>query len=123
MAENIFGRTLKAHRKKLGLTLREFCLKNDIDPGNYSRLERGRASPPQGQQLLEKYAVALEIQRDTDAWIEFFDAAAAARGEFPKDLLSDEELIDKLPALFRTLRGHPFPSEKLDELLEMIRRS
>ncbi len=79
--------------------------------------------PPQNPELLEKYATALGLVRGSDEWLEFFDVAAAERGELPPDLLSDEELVEKLPVLFRTLRGQPVPPEKLDELVERIRRS
>jgi hypothetical protein len=57
--------------------------------------------------LLEKYAGALGLERGSDDWLKLFDLAAASRGQLPKDLLSDEELLEKLPALFRTLRGRP----------------
>jgi transcriptional regulator with XRE-family HTH domain len=118
-----FGKLLKKLRMAKGLTLREFCQKNGFDPGTYSRLERGRFPPPQRPELLEKYADAFGLKRGSDDWLEFFDVAAAGRGEIPKDLLSDEEVVDKLPILFRTLRGSPVPIDKLDELVEQIRRS
>lgn len=118
-----FGKLLKTLRMKKGLTLREFCLTNGIDPGNYSRLERGLFPPPQKEELLEKYATALGLQRGSDEWLEFFDVAATSRGEIPHDLLSDEEVVGKLPILFRTLRASPIPVDKLDDLVEKIRRS
>lgn len=118
---NAFGDLLKIRRRMLGKTLRDFCLENGFDPGNYSKLERGRFPPPQKTELLEKYATALGLRRQSEEWLEFFDLAAATRGELPKDLLGDDELIAKLPALFRTLRGSQVSSEKLDELIEKVR--
>ncbi len=47
-----FGEFFKAKRQALGLTLREFCLKHKLDPGNISRLERGLLAPPQGRERL-----------------------------------------------------------------------
>jgi transcriptional regulator with XRE-family HTH domain len=123
MATNAFGKLLKEYRQRTGLTLREFCLKHGIDAGNFSRLERGRFSPPQKEALLEKYAVALGLTRGSEEWIEFFDSAAAARGEIPKDLLDDEQLVAKLPLLFRTLRGNQVPPDKLEALIERIRKA
>lgn len=123
MAAHAFGRLLKKLRADKGLTLREFCQANGFDPGNYSRLERGLFAPPQREELLERYANAFGLQRGSDAWIEFFDLAAAARGELPKDLLRDEDLLEKLPVLFRTLRGEKVPPEKLDQLVEKVRRA
>ena len=118
-----FGSLLKKLRVAKRITLREFCLKNGFDPGNYSRLERGLFQPPQREELLEKYANALGLVRGSDDWLEFFDTAAATRGEIPKDLLSDEEMVGKLPAFFRTLRGARMDGDKLDDFVEKIRRS
>jgi transcriptional regulator with XRE-family HTH domain len=118
-----FGKLLKKLRMEKELTLREFCLANGLDPGNYSRLERGLFAPPQREDLLAKYATALGLGRGSGEWLEFFDLAATCRGEIPKDLLSDEEVLEKLPVLFRTLRGTRLPPEKLDEIVDKVRRS
>ena len=118
-----FGKRMKELRIAKGLTLREFCQANRFDPGNYSRLERGLFAPPQKEELLAKYALALGLTRGSDAWLEFFDLAAASRGELPPDLLSDEQVVEKLPVLFRTLRGSPVTEAQMDGLVEKIRRS
>ena len=123
MNTKAFGEMLKRLRMTKGITLREFCLAHKLDPGNYSRLERGLFPPPQREELLEKYAMALDLRRGSDEWIEFFDLAAASRGEIPRDILSDQEVVGKLPAVFRTLRGKPLSADKLDELVEKIRRT
>ena len=117
-----FGAFLKQMRAHKGLTLRGFCLENSIDPGNYSRLERGKVNPP-GREVLERYARALGIEEDSSDWFQFFDLAAAARGEIPEDLMSDEELASKLPLVFRTLRGEQVSGEELLELAKRIRRT
>jgi transcriptional regulator with XRE-family HTH domain len=122
MSIEMFGKLLKSLRQRTGNTMRDFCLEHKFDPGNYSRLERGRFPPPQREDLLEKYATALGLSRGSEEWIEFFDTAAACRGEIPKDLLADDELLEKLPVLFRTLRGSPVATDHLDELIEKIRR-
>ncbi|HUT10196.1 MAG TPA: hypothetical protein VMY42_06845 [Thermoguttaceae bacterium] len=118
-----FAAMLKRIRIRRGMTLREFCLRNKLDPGNYSRVERGIYRPPQSKELLEKYAIALALERGSDEWLELFDLAAAERGEIPADLMTDQEVIDKLPVLFRTMRGQQVSPERLDELIEKIRRS
>jgi transcriptional regulator with XRE-family HTH domain len=123
MANSAFGALLKQRRQSLGVTLRDFCLKNRFDPGNYSRIERGLFPPPQKTELLEKYATALKLKRGSEEWLEFFDLAAAGRGELPQDLLQDDDLVAKLPVLFRTLRGSPVSPEKLETLVEKIRRA
>ncbi len=118
-----FGKQLKKLRTERGITLREFCASHGFDPGNYSRLERGLFPPPSKHELLERYAAALGLHRGSDDWLEFFDLAAASRGEIPQDLLSDDDIVEKLPIVFRTLRGSPVPLDKLDDLVEKIRRT
>jgi transcriptional regulator with XRE-family HTH domain len=117
-----FGEYIKRLRIAQRKTLRDFCVENGFDPGNYSRLERGRFPAPQKQEILEKYAAALGLKRGSDEWMEFFDTAAASRGEIPPDLLEDKELLDKLPMLFRTLRATPVSAEKLAKLVEEVRK-
>jgi transcriptional regulator with XRE-family HTH domain len=120
---NAFGEFVKARRQAQSLTLRVFCEKNGFDPGNVSRLERGLMPPPHDEEKLSEYALALGLTAGTEDWQEFLDRAAAARGEIPSDLMANDEVVKKLPLLFRTLRGDPIPPEKLDDLVEKIRRS
>lgn len=123
MQERQFGPLLKNHRMNLGLTLREFCKKHGLDPGNHSKLERGVFPPPSDRDRLVEYAKFLAIDEGSDDWLEFFDMAAAERGRIPDDIMSDDEVIKKLPAFFRTLRATQVDPEKLDELVEKIKRS
>lgn len=116
-----FGEFFKAKRIEKGLTLREFCKKYGLDPGNISKLERGLLPPPASRAKLEEYAKFLGLKKGTDDWMEFFDRAAASRGELPKDFLNDEEVIKTLPVIFRTIRGKKVSKELLDELIEKIR--
>jgi transcriptional regulator with XRE-family HTH domain len=109
MSAQAFGEWAKGLRQSLGLTLRAFCQQHGFDPGNYSRLERGLLPPPHDEEKLAGYARALSLRPGTPAWQEFFDRAAVARGEVPKDLLSDGEVAGKLPLLFRTSGVPPCP--------------
>lgn len=123
MTKGLFGSYFKAARIKRGLTLRAFCLKYGFDPGNLSRLERGLLPPPQAEQKLTEYAKALGLKPGSDEWYEFVDRAAAERGRLPKDVLSDKELVSKLPLVFRMLRGQKLTKKRLDNLAEKIRRA
>lgn len=118
-----FSVLLKQIRLQTGLTLREFCLKNGFDPGNYSRLERGLFPPPEAREVLERYATALGVKPGSDEWLDLFDLAAAERGRIPEDIMSDREVVDKLPVFFRTMRGKQLSPEQLDELIAKTRRS
>jgi len=114
-----FGAFFKECRIALGFTLREFCQENGLDPGNLSRLERGLAAPPQSDRLAA-YAEMLHLKEGSDEWYQFFDLAAVERGRIPEDLRT-EEIIDKLPILFRTLRGQRVPDDRLDDLVHLVR--
>ncbi len=119
-----FGDFIKKSRiENTGLSLREFCLKHQIDPGNFSKLERGVMEAPQGQDTLERYALALGVKKNSDDWFTFFDLAAASKGRIPQDLMSDEELVRKLPAVFRTLRQKRVEEDDLDKLVDIVRKS
>ena len=118
-----FGAFFREMRARAGLSLREFCLAHGFDPGNISKLERGLLPPPESGEKLEEYAKALRIKKGSENWYVFFDLAAAERGRIPEDILSDEEVVSKLPVLFRTLRGQRVDEAALDDLVERIRRA
>jgi len=118
-----FGSFFKEMRRKRGITLRAFCLEHGLDPGNISKLERGIMPPPTSHKKLEAYALALGIKEASDDWYNFFDNAAASSGNIPSYMMSDAELVKKLPLVFRTLRGEKISPEKLDELAELIRQT
>ncbi|MGH7559014.1 MAG: helix-turn-helix domain-containing protein [Gemmatimonadota bacterium] len=113
----------RIRRERLRLSLREFCARKGLDPGNMSKLERGKTPPPRSREVLEKYARALELEEGSDDWLLFFDLAAASRGELPADFATDEEILEKLPVLFRSLRGERVDEKKLNDLLELLRKA
>lgn len=118
-----FGELFRSLRARSRISLREFCVANGFDPANISRLERGLMPPPESTEKLEAYAKALRVKKGSDDWYTFFDLAAAERGRIPKDVLNDEEVVEMLPVLFRTLRGQRVDDEALDDLVERIRRA
>jgi len=113
----------KLRRERTGLSLREFSETHGLDAGNMSKLERGKLAPPRSQEKLEEYARALKLEKGSGEWFEFFDRAAASRGEIPRDVMQDAEVVDHLPVLFRTLRGEQVPEEQLKKLLDIIKKS
>jgi transcriptional regulator with XRE-family HTH domain len=122
MGQMTFGQFFKERRIATGLTLRAFCREHHFDAGNISKLERGVFPPPDSEEKLEEYARALGLRSGGTDWITFFDLAAAERGRLPRDL-QDEELLGRLPVLFRTLRGAKIDETNLDELIERIRKA
>ena len=117
-----FGEFFRERRIALKKTLRQFCLENGLDAGNLSRLERGRVPPPKRHKL-EEYARLLELKEGSDEWFKFFDLADADAGRLPQDLQENERILDKVPVLFRTLRGQKVSHEELDNLMDLLRKA
>lgn len=123
MPRNAFGSYFKELRIAQKLTLRQFCEAHGFDPGNLSKLERGVLPPPEAEAKLTEYAKALKLRRGSDEWWQFFDLARAARGKVPPEILRKRDVLARLPLLFRTLRGQKVSEQRLNELIEMIRRA
>ena len=66
MQGETFGEFFKKKRIALGKTLRQFCLENGLDPGNISKIERGKMIP--SEKNLEEYAQCLNIKIDSKEW-------------------------------------------------------
>jgi transcriptional regulator with XRE-family HTH domain len=116
-----FGEFVHAARIKRGLTLREFCRINELDPGNWSRIERGLQAPVKSRTILEEIARTLGFEDGSDEWQTLFELASI--GFIPRELLDDAAIVDKLPVFFRTLRGEKPSKEELERLIEKIRGS
>ncbi len=117
-----FGEYLKTLRLERRLTLRTFCIEVGVEPGNYSKMERGLLSAPKGETKLAPYRKALGLTEDSPEWRELVRLSSLSRGEIPNRILSDKELVGKLPALFRSLEGEAVDEKVLDELVAAIRR-
>jgi len=120
--KNAFGDVFRQARLETGLTLREFCRQNGFDWGYTSKIERGKLPPPTKSKKLEEYAKALRLEKRSAEWGEFFTLASIGAGRIPADIMSDADLIDKLPLLFRTARGTLTP-EEMQGLVESIREA
>jgi len=118
-----FGDLVKDLRIGQKKTLRQFCLDHGHDPSNWSKLERGIIAPPRDEKTLDRWARQLGLRAGTPQWQEFMDLADMARGEIPQYVLDDEELLKKLPAFFRTVRGAELSEKELDELIRKVKEA
>ena len=116
-----YGEFFHEKRIALGLTLREFCGKYKLDPGNLSKLESGRMRPPKEGKLKE-YARYLRLKRNSADWNTFFDLAALSVGKLPIKM-TDRKAAAKLPLLFRTIEGKRLSAEKMDKLIQLVKES
>lgn len=124
MSKNIqkFGKMLKDLRIKKKLSLRKVCQLATYDPSNWSKMERGKLSPPSDEPVLRKWAKILGLV-DKNEIRKFTDEAIVAQGIIPEDILSRPEAVEYLPALFRTLRNKKPTKEEIDRLIEIIRNA
>jgi len=116
-----FGEFIKQIRARQRLGLREFCLENGHDPSNWSKIEREVLPPPRDEDTLRTWAKHLGLKEGSEDWLKFFDYAAVDSGRIPDYVLKDEELVEKLPAFFRTLSGKKPSDEELANLIKLLR--
>lgn len=117
----MFGTFIKELRARQRLGLREFCLEQGHDPSNWSKIEREVLAPPRDEATLSQWARQLGLKPGSEDWLKFFDYAAVDAGRIPDYVLEDEELVEKLPAFFRTLSGSKPSDEELENLIRLLR--
>ena len=114
-----FGDYAKNLRIEAGQTLRSFCRDAAIDPSNWSKIERGVISPPDDPDFLGRLADTLALNGEQRA--ELADMAAIARGQIPADL-KDDEILAKMPAFFRAIRGQEYTREDFEKLMSGVKK-
>ena len=115
----VFGDMFKRLRLRRGQSLRRFCMTHGYDPGNISKIERGKLAPPQSVARLVEYGVALGLAEKSQEMQEFIDTGLTCAGQIPPDIMANEYLVARLPVLLRTASGK-CTGGRLDELIEMI---
>ena len=116
-----FAQILKELRIKKGLTLRNACRLLNYDSSNWSKIERGKMSPPSKEKTLRKWARTLGLLNEDDIR-EFVDNANLAQGIIPQDILFQDNVVDFLPAFFRTLRNKKPTQKEISRLIKLIRK-
>jgi len=114
-----FGDFVKKLRIKNGITLREFCRRTNLDPSNWSKIERGILSPPKSKEVLREIGKALKLQKNSEDWFTLMDLATISH--IPTELLVDKSMVEKLPVLFRTIRGEKPSRKELEELIKILK--
>jgi len=110
-----FGQYVKELREKRGLSLREFCRLANLDPSNWSKVERGMLAPPRNRKCLNDIASVLLVDKDSEEWHMLFDTAAI--GHIPDELVSNNSLIVKsMPIFFRSAREGKINASIINEL-------
>ena len=117
-----FAEEVKALRLARSLSLREFCRRVNWDASNWSKIERNILPPPQDNGKFDLIMSALGVEPGTEKYQEMKDLASLAAGYIPKDLMSDDRVLNSLPMFFRTVRSEKPTSEDLDMLIEKIKK-
>lgn len=118
-----FGQTVKDLRIAKRKTLRQFCHEHGLDPSNWSKIERDVNPPPRDEGTLQRWARLLGLESGTDPWQDFMYQAEVSRGNIPREVMSDERLLEKLPVFLRTVRGAELTEEQLDDFIERVREA
>ena len=91
----------------------------NYDPSNWSKIERGKMSPPSEEKILNRWAKVLGVKNTR----EFIDKANLEQGIIPQDILSQENAVDFLPAFFRTLRNKKPTKKEIDRMIKIINKA
>jgi transcriptional regulator with XRE-family HTH domain len=94
-----FGRFVKDVRESKGLSLREFCRLADLDPANWSKVERGIFPPPKSRDCVADIATVLLLEKGSAEWDRLFELAAV--GHIPAGLLAEPSVGEKITVFFR----------------------
>lgn len=119
---NNFGTLFKKLRAKTNLSLRKYSEKYELDAGQISRMERGLLPAPKDKVKLEFYAKTLGLKEASKDWRSFFDLAAVSNKSIVDEIKSPA-FLEKLPVFLRTIDNKNLDEEKLDKLIELIRKS
>ena len=115
-----FGDKLKDLRIQKRLTLRNCAAVLQVDPSNWSKLERSITPAPKDIEILESWAEFFELNGEEKA--SFLDLAALSRKQIPEDIADDARVMQALPAFFRAVRGKELEGEKLSQFIEDLRK-
>ncbi len=113
---------MRNRRSELRLSLRDFALRAEMDAANVSRLERGKSSPPQDDEILNRMVRALQWEGSEEA-VRFKDVAAVQNGKIPTDLVENENLKSALPLLLRTVGNHQLEDGAIEKLIQLIKEA
>lgn len=118
-----FGQYFHSLRIGLKLTLRKFSERFGEDPAYISRLERDKAPAPKAKAKQAFYAKCLGLKEGTKECNQFFELAAISNKTYGIDEVQNEKVLEKLPVFLRTLDNKNLDEDKLDDLIELIRKA
>jgi len=117
-----FGEFFREKRIRAELSLREFCRQAELDPSNWSKVERDILPVFGTRDSLEHIAKLVGMKKNSPDWITFFDLASISQQRIPDDIYKDEDIVAALPVFFRTVRGEKPSEEELEKLYTLMKQ-
>lgn len=116
-----FGAFVRSKRIEIGLSLRKFCELAELDPSNWSKIERGRMPAVIEKKKLIELGSLLGIKQSEQDFQKLIDLAYISRKKIPDYVYSDEEVLSALPIFFRTAQGQKPSDEELNKVIELLK--
>jgi len=109
---------IKARRKELGFSCRDFGLFLKMKPSEWNRMENGRMPFPKEHAFEKRLVKALCINTEE---YPAFHAAYMDYEPIAREPLTEEEVVQKLPMVFRKQDGSAMSEPELLKLGERLR--
>jgi transcriptional regulator with XRE-family HTH domain len=116
-----FGQFIREKRLNADLSLRKFCQLTQIDPSNWSKIERDHLTPGFSREKMEEIAKLVNLTPGSRDYLDFFNLAEIAKGKIPENIYTDKEVLDVLPIFFRTVQGQKPSPEELDKVITLLK--
>lgn len=114
-----FGQTIEEIRKSSSITLKQLSRDIGFDPSYISRIERGKKKP--SDKFVDAFTSYFAIETGTETYKKIKDSASIARAEIPDYVMSEKDIVDRLPMLFRTITGSKIEEDALDDLINLLK--
>lgn len=118
----LFSKFVKAHQLKRKFSLRKLAETSDLDSSQLSKILADLLPPYQDLEKLNRLAVALEIQENSEDYERLIDYAKLDAGKLPDYIIENEEVMNSLPAYFRTIDKKKPTKEQLDKIMISIEK-
>ncbi len=112
---------IKSKRSQISYSCRDLAFKLKMKPSVWNRIENGLEPLPKGDAFLFQLASALLIERGSTEWESFISSCRTYTPPTRKPL-TEKELVEKLPMVFRKKDGSAMKEPELTELAEELRR-
>ena len=119
-----FGNFLKDEiYNVLGISLREFARRVNMDPAYVSKTLAGKLQPPRSREKLELFASILKLEKGSEKYNKFFDLAQLENNILPDAMQENKNILEHLPAFFRTVNKRKPTREEFQELIAILEKN